>query len=46
MAFFVFTIGIVFTRNALLWADGSESGWNLLGFGVFGALSGFVVDRD
>ncbi len=38
--------GIVFARNALLWADGNQSGWNLLGFGAVGPSSFFVVDRD
>jgi M6 family metalloprotease-like protein len=39
--------GIVFTRNALLWADGNESGWNLLGFSAGGGpWMGFVVDHD
>ncbi|MBI5365168.1 MAG: hypothetical protein HZA53_18465 [Planctomycetes bacterium] len=33
-------------HNALLWADGGESGWNLLAFGASGPIQRFVVERD
>ncbi|MBI5365167.1 MAG: hypothetical protein HZA53_18460 [Planctomycetes bacterium] len=38
--------GMGSARNALLWADGKESDWNLLGFGDTGLAVNVVVDRD
>jgi M6 family metalloprotease-like protein len=36
--------GVVPVRNALLWADGSASGYGLLGWSAGGALIDFTVD--
>lgn len=33
-------------HNALLWADGGDSGWNLTAFGSAAPIQNFVVQRD
>ncbi|MBK7874480.1 MAG: hypothetical protein IPJ77_01780 [Planctomycetes bacterium] len=38
--------GAMVVRNALEWADGSASGWNLIGFADAGPAKTFAVVRD